>query len=78
MYQKKIPADIRWPLEYGLEIFGGKWKPRISIIVYNILWKMESPSYRKVKKIYEGAVLVWGICCSGGTNHEGTWLPDPL
>ncbi len=50
MYQKKIPADIRCPLEYGLEIFGGKWKPRISIIVYNILWKMESPSYRKVKK----------------------------
>ena len=28
MYQKKLPEDIRCPLEYGLEVFGGKWKPR--------------------------------------------------
>ncbi len=33
MYQKKIPADIRCPLEYGLEIFGGKWKPRIICVL---------------------------------------------
>lgn len=25
MYKRKIEKDIRCPLEYGLEIFGGKW-----------------------------------------------------
>lgn len=33
MYQKKIVQDIRCPLEYGLEIFGGKWKPRIICVL---------------------------------------------
>jgi hypothetical protein len=25
MYHKKLESDIRCPLEYGLEVFGGKW-----------------------------------------------------
>ena len=29
MYKPKFEKDIRCPLEYGLEIFGGKWKSRI-------------------------------------------------
>ena len=29
MYQRKIKRDIRCPLEYGLSVFGGKWKARI-------------------------------------------------
>lgn len=29
MYKPKLEKDIRCPLEYGLEIFGGKWKSRI-------------------------------------------------
>ena len=33
MYQKKMQADIRCPLEYGLDIFGGKWKSRIICIL---------------------------------------------
>lgn len=33
MYQKKMAPDIRCPLEYGLEIFGGKWKPRIICVL---------------------------------------------
>ena len=33
MYQKKMDQDIRCPLEYGLEIFGGKWKPRIICVL---------------------------------------------
>ncbi|WP_304508657.1 winged helix-turn-helix transcriptional regulator [Anaerotignum sp.] len=33
MYQKKMDKDIRCPLEYGLEIFGGKWKPRIICVL---------------------------------------------
>ena len=33
MYHKKLEADIRCPLEYGLEIFGGKWKSRIICVL---------------------------------------------
>lgn len=29
MYKPKTEKDIRCPLEYGMEVFGGKWKPRI-------------------------------------------------
>lgn len=33
MYQPKLEKDIRCPLEYGLEIFGGKWKSRIICVL---------------------------------------------
>lgn len=33
MYQKKLKEDIRCPLEYGLEIFGGKWNSRIICVL---------------------------------------------
>lgn len=33
MYRHKIQEDIRCPLEYGLEIFGGKWKSRIICVL---------------------------------------------
>lgn len=33
MYQKKLAADIRCPLEYGLNVFGGKWKSRIIYVL---------------------------------------------
>ncbi len=33
MYQKKLDPDIRCPLEYGLEIFGGKWDSRIICVL---------------------------------------------
>ena len=33
MYQKKLADDIRCPLEYGLEIFGGKWNSRILCVL---------------------------------------------
>ena len=32
-YQKKLEEDIRCPLEYGLAIFGGKWKSRIVCVL---------------------------------------------
>ncbi|MCD7856129.1 MAG: helix-turn-helix transcriptional regulator [Clostridiales bacterium] len=35
MYKKKLEADIRCPLEYGLEIFGGKWNSRIICVLAN-------------------------------------------
>ena len=33
MYQKKLAADIRCPLEYGLNVFCGKWKSRIICVI---------------------------------------------
>lgn len=33
MYEHKTEKDIRCPLEYGLEVFGGKWKSRIICVL---------------------------------------------
>lgn len=33
MYQPKMEKDIRCPLEYGLDIFGGKWKSRVICVL---------------------------------------------
>ena len=33
MYQKKLEEDIRCPLEYGLSVFGGKWRFRIICVL---------------------------------------------
>ncbi|NLK95158.1 MAG: helix-turn-helix transcriptional regulator [Clostridiales bacterium] len=33
MYKHKLEQEIRCPLEYGLNIFGGKWKARIICVL---------------------------------------------
>lgn len=33
-YVAKIEKEIMCPLEYGLDIFGGKWKSRIICVLY--------------------------------------------
>ena len=33
MYQAKLEKDIRCPLEYGLDVFGGRWKSRIICVL---------------------------------------------
>ncbi|AVK49354.1 HxlR family transcriptional regulator [Clostridium sp. MF28] len=33
MYKHKLDKEIRCPLEYGIDIFGGKWKARIICIL---------------------------------------------
>ena len=33
MYRPKLEKDIRCPLEYGLDIFGGKWKSRVICVL---------------------------------------------
>lgn len=33
MYQPKTAKDIRCPLEYGLNVFGGKWDSRIICVL---------------------------------------------
>jgi DNA-binding HxlR family transcriptional regulator len=32
-YQPKIEKELFCPLEYGLDVFGGKWKPRIICVI---------------------------------------------
>lgn len=46
MYQPKMEKEIMCPIEYGLDIFGGKWKSRIlcvlstnEVIRYNAIRK---------------------------------------
>ena len=34
MYQRKIERKLRCPLEYGLDIFWGKWNSRIICILF--------------------------------------------
>lgn len=33
MYKPKLEKDIRCPLEYGMDIFGGKWDSRIICVL---------------------------------------------
>lgn len=33
MYERKIEKDLRCPLEYGLDLFGGKWDSRIICVL---------------------------------------------
>lgn len=35
MYKHKLNKDFRCPLEYGIDIFGGKWKSRIICVLGN-------------------------------------------
>lgn len=35
MYRKKTEEDIRCPLEYGMNLLGGKWKSRIVCLIGN-------------------------------------------
>ncbi len=46
MYKPKLEKDIRCPLEYGIEIFGGKWKSRIICV----LSKKKILRYSELKK----------------------------
>ena len=45
-YKKKLEDDIRCPLEYGLTVFGGKWKSRIICV----LSAKETLRYSEIRK----------------------------
>lgn len=32
-YKRKLAKDIRCPLEYGMDLFGGRWKSRILCVL---------------------------------------------
>lgn len=46
MYQKKLEEDIRCPLEYGLEVFGGKWNSRVICVLAD----MGTLRYSEIRK----------------------------
>ncbi|EKU78086.1 winged helix-turn-helix transcriptional regulator [Veillonella seminalis] len=56
MYQPKLEKDIRCPLEYGLTVFGGKWKSRV-ICVLNEKGTLRYSSIRKEMTNITDAVL---------------------
>ncbi len=33
MYKPKLEKDIRCPIEYGIDMFGGKWKARMICVI---------------------------------------------
>jgi DNA-binding HxlR family transcriptional regulator len=55
-YQRKMEKDIRCPLEYGMEIFGGKWNSRI-ICVLATLGTLRYSEIRKEMGNITDAVL---------------------
>ena len=56
MYQPKLDKDIRCPLEYGMELFGGKWKSRI-ICVLSSMGTMRYSTLRQEMANITDAVL---------------------
>ena len=55
-YHRKMDKDIRCPLEYGMEIFGGKWNSRI-ICVLAALGTLRYSEIRKEMGNITDAVL---------------------
>ncbi len=55
-YQRKLEKDIRCPLEYGMELFGGKWNSRI-ICVLATLGTLRYSELRKEMGNITDAVL---------------------
>ena len=70
-YKKQLDDDIRCPLEYGLTLFGGKWKSRI-ICVLSV---NERLCYSEIRKEMYNIT-----CCSGsiieGTDGKGNYCPE--
>ena len=55
-YKKKLDDDIRCPLEYGLAIFGGKWKSRI-ICVLSANERLRYSELRKEMQLRQSAIM---------------------
>ena len=55
-YKKKLDDDIRCPLEYGLTLFGGKWKSRIICVLSANEWLRYSEIRKEMYNITD-AVL---------------------
>ena len=55
-YKRKLEKDIRCPLEYGMEVFGGKWNSR-SICVLSMPGTLRYSEFRKEMGNITDAVL---------------------
>lgn len=55
-YQRKLEKDIRCPLEYGMELFGGKWNSRV-ICVLSALGTLRYSELRREMGNIADAVL---------------------
>lgn len=66
-YQRKLDKDIRCPLEYAMELFGGKWNSRI-ICVLAALGTLRYSEVRKEMGNISDAVLASALkdLISGG------------
>ena len=62
MYHKKLESDIRCPLEYGLEVFGGKWKSRVICVLAD----------KKILRYSELRAELVNIRCSSFNNIKST------
>ena len=56
MYRRKLEKDVRCPLEYGMELFGGKWKSRV-ICVLATLGSLRYSELRKEMGNITDAIL---------------------
>ena len=56
MYTPKTEKEIRCPLEYGLDVFGGKWKSRIICVLADMQLLRYSELRREMTNITD-AVL---------------------
>jgi DNA-binding HxlR family transcriptional regulator len=45
-YERKLEKEIMCPIDYGLNIFGGKWKSRIICVLYSA----EIMRYNEIRK----------------------------
>ena len=55
-HARKLEKDIRCPLEYGLDVFGGRWKSRI-ICVLGSMWALRYGQIRDEMTNISDAVL---------------------
>ena len=67
MYQRKLEKDIRCPLEYGMELFGGKWNSRIICVLASTLKELiangivERKSYNEIPPRVEYSLTEKGM-----------------
>ena len=74
MYQRKLEKDIRCPLEYGMELFGGKWNSRIICVLAALETLRYSELRREMGNITDAAwASTWKGFIAGGIVERGAY-----
>ena len=72
MYQRKLERDIRCPLEYGMELFGGKWNSRIICVLAALGTLRYSELRREMGNITDAAwASTWKGFIAGSIVERG-------